>query len=441
MEKNNLAYFGEKFNQLQSLDPDAFLTKVRKEGFDKFNGKGIPTHRNEEWKYSALNVNNLFKKEYQVGEVSKSSQVTKEDIDSMRLPGYENANELVFVNGKYIPELSTIRSSEQQLIIMPLEEAENGIYRDIVKQHLGKSALFINDGIHALNTSFIYGGVFIFAVKKQIIENPVYFYHISDASDNHILAQPRSLVYLEELSKLQIAESYKTIGSMDSFINEVAEIVVNTGAIFEHYKIQNDNAAASQVATTHVRQVGKSYAHTLVISLNGGTIRNNTNIIMEAEGNEAHMYGLYLLRGNTHVDNHTLVDNKMPNCFSNELYKGVIDDSATGVFSGKIFVRPDAQKTNAYQSNNNILLSDNASVNSKPQLEIYADDVKCSHGCTVGRLDEEALFYLQTRGISKEHAQAMLLQAYASSIVEQIRIEPLREFAEQLIVDRLKDES
>jgi Fe-S cluster assembly protein SufD len=324
---------------------------------------------------------------------------------------------------------------------MPLEEAENGIYRDIVKQHLGKSALFINDGIHALNTSFIYGGVFILAVKKQIIENPVYFYHISDASDNHILAQPRSLVYLEDLSKLQIAESYKTIGSMDSFINEVAEIVVNTGAIFEHYKIQNDNAAASQVATTHVRQVGKSYAHTLVISLNGGTIRNNTNIIMEAEGNEAHMYGLYLLRGNTHVDNHTLVDNKMPNCFSNELYKGVIDDSATGVFSGKIFVRPDAQKTNAYQSNNNILLSDNASVNSKPQLEIYADDVKCSHGCTVGRLDEEALFYLQTRGISKEHAQAMLLQAYASSIVEQIRIEPLREFAEQLIVERLKAEN
>ena len=440
MEKNNLEYFGEKFNQLQSLDPDAFLTKVRKEGFDNFNGKGIPTHRNEEWKYSALNVNNLFKKEYQVVEDSNKSQVTKEDVDSIRLPGFEKANELVFVNGKYVPELSTIRSPGEQLVIMPLEEAENGIYKQIVKEHLGKSALFINDGIHALNTSFIYGGVFILAVKKQIIENPVYFYHISDARDNHILAQPRSLVYLQEFSKLQIAEAFKTIGSMDSFINEVAEIVINTGAIFEHYKIQNDMASASQVATTHVRQVGKSYAHTLVISLNGGTIRNNTNIIMEAEGNEAHMYGLYLLRGNTHVDNHTLVDNKMPNCFSNELYKGVIDDSATGVFSGKIFVRPDAQKTNAYQSNNNILLSDNASVNSKPQLEIYADDVKCSHGCTVGRLDEEALFYLQTRGISKEHAQAMLLQAYASSIVEQIRIEPLRGFAEQLIATRLSEE-
>ncbi len=441
MEQIKLEYFGEKFNNLQSADPDIFLCKLRKEGFDNFNGKGIPTHKNEEWKYSALNLGDLFKKEYQLTEDEKELQVNKADIDEMRLPGFENANELVFVNGKYIPELSTIRSSEEQLVIMPLEEAENGAYKEIVKEHLGKSALFINDGIHALNTSFIYGGVFIFAVKKQIIENPVYLYHISDARDNHILAQPRSLVYVDERAKLQMVETYQTIGSMDSFNNEVAEIVVKSDAVFEHYKIQNDNASASQVGTTHVRQVGKSYAHTLVISLNGDTIRNNTNIIMEAEGNEAHMYGLYLLKGNTHVDNHTLVDNKMPNCFSNELYKGVIDGSATGVFSGKIFVRPDAQKTNAYQSNNNILLSDKASVNSKPQLEIYADDVKCSHGCTVGRLDEEALFYLQTRGISKEHAQAMLLEAYASSIVEQIKIEPLRGFAGRLIEERLKAES
>ena len=440
MEQINLKYFGEKFNHLQSLDPDVFLSKIRQKGFDNFNRKGIPTHKNEEWKYSALNVGDLFKKEYQLTEDTMGLQVIKNDIDEMRLDGFKKANELVFVNGKYIPELSTIRSSASQLVILPLEEAENGVYKEIIKEHLGKSTLFINDGIHALNTSFIYGGVFILAVKKQIIENPVYLYHISDARYNHILSQPRSLVYVDEGAKLQMVETYKTIGSMDSFTNEVSEIVVNRDAIIEHYKIQNDNASASQVSTTHIRQVGKSYAHTLVISLNGGTIRNNSNIIMEAEGNEAHMYGLYLLKGNTHVDNHTLVDNKMPNCFSNELYKGAMDGNATGVFSGKIFVRSDAQKTNAYQTNNNILLSDKASVNSKPQLEIYADDVKCSHGCTVGRLDEEALFYLQTRGISKEHALAMLLEAYAASIVEQIKIEPLRKYAEQLIAARLSNE-
>ncbi len=439
MEQFKLEYFDEKFNRLQSLDRDAFLTQVRKEGFETFNTKGLPTHKNEEWKYSGVPVSNLFKKEYQVTEDKAPSQVTREDIDEMRLPGFENANELVFVNGKFVEELSTIRSSKEQLLVMPLEEAENSSYKEIVREHLDKSNLFINDGIHSLNTSFIYGGVFIYTVKKQLIENPVYLYHISDARDNHILAQPRSLVVVDERSKLQIIENYKTIGSMDSFTNEVIEIVVNQDAILEHYKIQNDKISASQVGTTHIRQVGKSFAHSLVLSLNGGTIRNNTNIIMEAEGNEAHMYGLYLLKGKTHVDNHTLVDNTKPNCFSNELYKGVIDESATGVFSGKIYVRPDAQKTNAYQSNNNILLSDNASINSKPQLEIYADDVKCSHGCTVGRLDEDALFYLRARGISKEHAQAMLLQAFASNIVEQIKIEPLREYAEELITARLSE--
>jgi Fe-S cluster assembly protein SufD len=437
MERINLEYLGEKFNQLQAIDPDNLLTDVRREGFKNFNKKGLPTFKNEEWKYTS--VSDLFKKEYHLTEDEVNTGISKSHLDEMRLPGFENANELVFANGKFVPELSTIRSSKEQLVILPLEEAANGIYKDLVKKHLGKSVLFINDAIHALNTSFIYGGVFIYAVKGQIIENPVYLYHISDATESHILSQPRSLVFTDRSSKLQLVERYKTIGSMDSFTNEVVEIVVKDNAILEYYKIQNDGANGSHVGTTHIRQIGKSYAHTVVVSLDGGMIRNNTNIIMEAAGNEAHMYGLYLLKGNSHVDNHTLVDNRMPNCFSNELYKGVMDERSTGVFSGKIFVRPDAQKTNAYQTNNNILLSDNATVNTKPQLEIFADDVKCSHGCTVGRLDEEALFYLRARGISKEHAQAMLLKAFAESIIEQIKIEPLKDYAEQLIVDRLAD--
>jgi Fe-S cluster assembly protein SufD len=437
MEKINLEYFEEKFNQLQTLDPDRFISSVREEGFNNFNKKGLPTYKNEEWKYT--NVSDLFRKEYSLTEDKIETGISKSDIDEMRLPGFEKANELVFVNGKFNAQLSTIRSSEKQLIIVPLEEAANGKYKELVNRHLGKSNLFINDALQALNTSFIYGGVFVFAVKGQIIENPIYLYHVSDARENHILSQPRSLFYVEENAKLQLAETYKTIGSMDSFTNEVFEVVVNSNAIVEYYKIQNDSSNASQVGTTHIRQIGKSYAHTVIVSLNGGIIRNNTNIIMEAQGNEAHMYGLYLLKGNTHVDNHTLVDNKMPNCFSNEFYKGVMDGRSTGVFNGKIYVRPDAQKTNAYQTNNNILLSDGASVNTKPQLEIFADDVKCSHGCTVGRLDEEALFYLRARGISKEHAQAMLLHAFASNIIEQIKIEPLRDYAEQLIVERLAE--
>ncbi|MDQ2721409.1 MAG: Fe-S cluster assembly protein SufD [Bacteroidota bacterium] len=435
MNPININYFGEKFNQLQTSSQDGIISAIRKEGFNTFNKAGLPSFKNEEWKYT--HISDLFKKEYHLSKDEIKSGITVTDVDAVRLPGFENANELVFVNGKFVPELSTIRSSGNQLIILPLEEAAKGIYKELVEAHLDKSSKFINDGIHALNTSFILGGVFIYVNKNQVLEHPLYLYHISDARENHTLSQPRSLVFVDKNSKLQLVETYTTIGSMDSFTNEVIEMIVDTNAIVEYYKIQNDLVTASQVGTTHIRQIGKSYVHAFTVSLNGGMIRNNTDIIMEAAGNEAHMYGLYLLKGRTHVDNHTLVDNTKPNCFSNEFYKGVIDDYATGVFSGKIFVRPDAQKTNAYQSNKNILLSDNATVNTKPQLEIFADDVKCSHGCTVGQLDEDALYYLRTRGISKDHAQSMLLQAFASDIVEQIKLEPLRNHVEELITERL----
>lgn len=433
MDTINIEYLGDKFNQLQSANADGILSNIRKEGFKIFNKNGIPTIRNEEWRFT--NVSNLFRKEYNLPK--DNLEINNSDIDSIRLPGYANANELVFVNGRYVPELSVIRSAEKECIIMPLEDAVKNEYKNLVNEHLGKSSLVIKDGIHALNTSFIYGGVFIHVNKNQILEHPVYLYHLSDTRNNHTLAQPRSLVYVDQSAKLQLIESFATIGAMDSFTNGVTEIVVNTNAIVEYYKIQNDVVNASQVTTTHIRQIGKSYAHGVTISLNGGLIRNNMNIVMEAEGNEAHLYGLYLLKGNTHVDNHTLVDNTKPNCFSNEFYKGILDDSSSGVFSGKIFVRPDAQKTNAYQSNKNILLSDNATINTKPQLEIFADDVKCSHGCTVGQLDEEALFYLRTRGISKEHAQSMLLSAFAEDVVMQIKLEPLRNYVDKLIIDRL----
>ena len=427
-------YLEEKFNELQTENPGSVISTIREQGFENFNKSGLPSFKNEEWRYTKIST--LFNKEYHVSN-GQNAGISVTDVDSFRLPGFENANELVFINGRFVKELSTLRSPEVQLVVLPLEEAVQGKYKEIVEAHLNKSSLFIKDGIHALNTSFIYGGVFIYVDKNQVLEQPVYLYHISDARDNHTLAQPRSLVFVDKSAKLQLVENYVTIGSMDSFTNEVLEVVVDTNAIVEYYKIQNDLVTASQVGTTHIRQIGKSYVHAFAVSLNGGMIRNNTDIIMEAAGNEAHMYGLYLLKGRTHVDNHTLVDNTQPNCFSNEFYKGVIDDHATAVFSGKIFVRPDAQKTNAYQSNKNILLSDTATVNTKPQLEIFADDVKCSHGCTVGQLDEEALYYLRTRGISKEHAQSMLLEAFDADIVAQVKIEPLRTHIEKLIAERL----
>jgi len=218
----------------------------------------------------------------------------------------------------------------------------------------------------------------------------------------------------------------------------VIEIVVEKDAHVEYYKIQNDGDKASQVSTAHIRQTGKSYTHSVVISLNGSIVRNNLNTVLDADHCESHLYGLYCLQGDAHVDNHTVVDNAQPSCFSNELYKGVVGGRAAAVFNGKIFVRKDAQKTNAYQSNKNVLVSDEASVNSKPQLEIFADDVKCSHGCTVGSLDEEALFYLRSRGLSKENARALLLRAFALDILENIRLPHIRAYVDHLISERLE---
>lgn len=435
METLHTDYIGEKYAELQATQKPTILADFRKAGFDQFKAAGIPTFKTEEWKYTF--IRNLFKTEYNL---LSSSGMSSADVEEVRLPGAENANELVFVNGVFNPELSTIRSSENQIKIMTLEEAAGGQYESIVREHLNKSSLFINDGIQGLNTSFMEGGIFILVKKNEVAEHPVYIYHLSDTTENAVLAQPRSLIYVEESAKVQLVENYKTIGIMDSFTNEVVEIMVNDNAIVEYYKLQNDAAHANHVGTTHIRQIGKCYVHTVTISLDGGMIRNNIDLIMEKAGNEGHMYGLYLLKGRTHVDNHTLVDNTMPNCYSNELYKGIVDEQSTGVFSGKIFVRPDAQKTNAYQSNKNIVLSKSASVNTKPQLEIFADDVKCSHGCTIGQLDNEALYYLRTRGISQEDAQAMLLNAFASDIVSQIKLEPLQKYVSGLILERLHAE-
>ncbi|MBY0348860.1 MAG: Fe-S cluster assembly protein SufD [Hydrotalea flava] len=428
------AYINEKFGTLQSSHPNVLLNEVRQKGFQAYQNVGIPSYKNEEWRYTP--VSNLFKQSYSFSE--KISTINQASVNTFRLPDSATANELVFVNGLYNPLLSNIRSAANELVIISMEEAANDIrFSDILKEHLGKSSLYLQDGIHALNTSFINGGVFVYVPKKVQVALPLYIYHIADTVQNPVLAQPRSLIYLAESAELKLVETYKTAGSSDSFTNEVMEVVVAGNAVFEYYKLQNDIAVANQVNTTHIRQIGKSYVHTVVVTLDGGMVRNNTNIIMETPGNEAHMYGLYLLKGNTHADNHTLVDNREPHCFSNELYKGVMDDATTGVFSGKIYVRPQAQKINAYQSNKNILLSEMASVNTKPQLQIFADDVKCSHGCTIGRLDEEALFYLRSRGIDAAQAKAMLLQAFANDVIEKIKIESLREHIETLIVNRL----
>ena len=378
---STIEYFKDSFDQLQLSGKDSRLHTIRKEAFDTFNKLDIPTSGNEEWKYTR--IGSLFNKEYNLLIDQAPAKFHADVLNSIRLPGHTEANELFFVNGIFSPELSNILSPG--MVVLPLEEAGKNKYKEIVATHLGHSGNYIKDGIHALNTAFVHGGVFIHIEKNRIVEHPIYIYNITDTGKGNMLSQPRSLVHVGENAQVQIIETYATIGTGESFTNQVMEIIVEEAARLEYYKIQNDAGHTNQVSTTHIRQVGKSYTYAVTISLNGNIIRNNLNVILDAEYCEAHMYGLYFLNGKSHVDNHTVVDNIKPNCLSNELYKGIVDEAATAVFNGKIFVRQPAQKTNAYQSNKNILLSESAVVNAKPQLEIFADDVKCSHGCTVGR--------------------------------------------------------
>lgn len=422
-----IEYIKEQFEQVAGNDT---LAATRRSALDAYNRLGIPTMRNEEWKYTR--VASVFGKDLQLTSATDVPAIVS--VSDFKLPGHDEANTLVFVNGVYNEQLSVLRSPE--LKVMTLEAAAASEYQHLIAAHYNHSSQYLEDGLNALNTA-LSSGIMVHLQARKTVSHPIYIYNITDTRQAPVLSQPRSFIVASQGSEVSIACAYASVGQADSLTNEVMEIVVEKDAVVSLCKIQHDAVSASQVNTTHIRQVEKSTVNVVTISLDGGLVRNHLHAIMEAPYTEAHLYGLYFPKGKGHVDNHTIVDNAAPLCLSNELYKGILDDQSTGVFNGKIFVRKDAQKINAFQSNKNILLSEGASVNTKPQLEIFADDVKCSHGCTVGSLDEEALFYLRSRGISKQSATALLLQGFAMDILEKIKPEAIRHYVEQLVAARL----
>ena len=419
-----------KYSEIRSQNGSALLHDMRAKAYEAYTRMGIPTQRHEEWKYTRLNA--LVNKDYNISKVDLPSAETVNGIRLQPSPGAE----LFFVNGVFVKEISSF--NEDALVVLPLAEAAKNEYKKYVEKHLGHSSKYMKDGMNALNTAFVSNGLFVLIKKNKVLAEPVYIYHLTDTNANNVFAQPRSLFVVEDNAQLQLIETYNNNGQQESFTNEVIEVAVYENARLEYYKVQDEEANCHHVGTTHIQQAGKCFTHCVTVTLSGGTVRNNINMILEAANNEGHLYGLYMLDGKTHVDNHSIVDNVMPNCFSNEFYKGIMDGSSTGVFNGKIFVRQDAQKTNAYQSNKNVLMSDSASINTKPQLEIFADDVKCSHGCTIGRLDDEALFYLRSRGIDEKNAKGLLLHAFAIDILEQVKPQVLRNYLEQKINERLE---
>ncbi|MCZ6899105.1 MAG: Fe-S cluster assembly protein SufD [Bacteroidetes bacterium] len=434
--KENLLESFRIFERQLNGQSTTSMHAVRRKAMEAFERMGLPHAKHEEYKYTQ--IGKLLEKEFILQPIHLNSNLDSVSIKPFLIEQLD-ANVLVFVNGEFNPALSSIISPDNEVSILEFTQAYQ---KDpgLLDQHFAQYANFEGDSFTALNTAFAQQGMVINVPKKQVVQKPIVFYHISDTRHGNTLSQPRNLVIAEESSQLSVIEIFQSLGENTSFTNVVSEILVNKNAEVDYYKIDQEGNKALQVGNTQVYQDRDSRFNSVYIALSGRMVRNNLNIVLDAEGCETHLYGLYLVKGTDHIDNHTVVDHKKPNSYSNELYKGIMDEKATGVFNGKIYVRPDAQKTNAYQSNNNILLSDEASINTKPQLEIWADDVKCSHGATTGQLDEEQLFYLRARGLDKTTARAMLLYAFAMDVIENIKIPVLREHMEKIIAYRLHNE-
>jgi Fe-S cluster assembly protein SufD len=311
-------------------------------------------------------------------------------------------------------------------------------YPELVNAHLGKQAP-VGDSYIALNTAFSRDGFFLYAPKGATMDKPIQIINVF-LSDEELMVQQRNLIILEPGSDVKIVVCDHTLSPQKFLSNSVTEVEVGENAFFDYFNVQNEHNEAVHVSHTYIHQQANSNARSMVITLHGGIIRNNLKINLDGQGADAHAFGLYLTDTKQHVDNFVFIDHAKPHCTSNELFKGVLDDQSTGAFTGRILVERDSQKTLAYQKNSNLLLTNEARMNSKPQLEIYADDVKCSHGATVGQLDEEALFYLRSRGIPETEARLMLMYAFAIEILDEIKIEPLKLRMQELIEKRLRGE-
>jgi Fe-S cluster assembly protein SufD len=358
-------------------------------------------------------------------------------LDPFRLPG-EIAARLVFVNGIFAPELSSLAELPAGVTAGSLAAELAARPRDI-EPHLGRLADFEPQPFVALNLAFVLDGAYVRVARGTVLDRPLHLLFVSSAPGEPTVSFPRNLIVAEAGSQVAIVESYVGTGREVYFTNAVTEVQIGDDAVVDHVKLQGESDKAFHVANLQVEQGRASQFVSHSFSLGGGLVRNDLGTVFGAEGGECTLNGLYMVGGRQHVDNHTSIDHAKPHCTSRELYKGVLDGKSKAVFNGKIVVRPDAQKTNARQTNKNLILSDDTGVNSKPQLEIFANDVKCAHGATVGQVDKDALFYMRSRGLALGAARNLLTYAFASEILEEIRVKPARAYVAGLLAARLPD--
>ena len=409
---------------------DSYVHDIRSEAIKQFESIGFPNKKLENWKYTSLK--NLLNTDYnvlpEINNVLEFKNIKKyliDDIDSYKI---------IFVDGKYCSHLSETTHEGMDICILSAALTQSK-YELIIENYFNKIAL--KDGITSLNTAFSNEGAFIHIPKNKFVEKPIQIIHFSTGNEASLMFQPRNMIVVDENSQVQIIERHQSLSENKVFTNSVTEIYADKKSIIDYYKIQNDNLQASLIDNTYVNQQRNSSFSMHTFSFGNELVRNNLNISQNDEFIETTIKGVTIIGNKQHVDHNTLIQHNKPNCNSHQDYKGIYDNKSTGVFNGKIIVEKQAQKTNAFQSNNNVLLSDKATINAKPQLEIYADDVKCSHGCTVGQLDKNALFYLKSRGIPEKEATALLMYGFANNILRSVKIPEIKNRINHIIANKL----
>lgn len=417
--------FEEKFDENSSLH------EVRNNAIKNFEAKGFPSKKEEAWKYTSLNA--VLKNDFSVFPKSEPAVEFKEvkkyflhDVDTYKL---------VFIDGKFSSFLS--QTTHDGIDVCLLSSVLNKPKYKLVLETYFNQIASKDETLTTLNTAFAKEGAFVNIPKGKIADKPIEIIHFSTGNEAAIMLQPRNLIIVGENAHVQIIERHQSLNDNPVLTNSVTEIFAQKRAICDYYKIQNDVQSANLIDNTYIAQKQESRVAVHTFSFGGNITRNNLNFYHQGERIDSTLKGITIIGDKQHVDHYTLVHHAQPNCESHQNYKGIYGDSATGVFNGKIYVEKEAQKTDAFQQNNNILVSEKATINAKPQLEIFADDVKCSHGCTIGQLDESAMFYMQQRGIPKKEARALLMYAFTDEVMESVKIPELKQRITKIIANKL----
>ncbi|MBP6759789.1 MAG: Fe-S cluster assembly protein SufD [Flavobacterium sp.] len=415
----------------EQVDVHSELHDLRIEAIKNFENKGFPSKKEESWKYTSLNA--ILKNDFTVFPKSENT-IEFKDVKKYFIHEIDTYK-VVFIDGKFSSHLSS--TTHEGLDVCLMSSALNKPkYKMVIDTYFNQIANK-EESLTSLNTAFANEGAYINIPKSKVVRKPIEIMYFSTGSEAALLIQPRNLIVVGENSHVQIIERHQSLNENPVLTNSVTEIFAQKRAIVDYYKIQNDNKGANLIDNTYVSQKQESHVSVQTFSFGGNLTRNNLNFYHFGERLTSTLNGITIIGEKQHVDHYTLVHHAAPNCESFQDYKGIFSDSSVGVFNGKVYVEKEAQKTNAFQKSNNILLGDKSTINAKPQLEIFADDVKCSHGCTVGQLDETALFYMQQRGIPKKEAKALLMYAFSNAVIENIKIPELKQRITKIIADKL----